>query len=359
MANLVYKGSRANLPAVRNADSFYMCEDTREIYFGNNLYTEAVRFYEGTTKPTNPAQGVLYISLASGDGDAYDGKTWHSVFAGSAGVDKKISDAIEALEVEDTAVDHQFVTAVAQEDGKVKVSRKPLAADDIPAIPQSKVTGLEEALEDKADIGESGDEASDDTIHGAKAYADEAVEAAKTALIGTDSDAASAATIKGAKKYADEQIAAKVSSVYKPSGSKQFSELAGLLADEAVGTVYNITDADGFTTDSTFVEGAGKHYPVGTNVVCVNDGGKKWDVLAGVVDLTDYAKTEQVTQNIAAAKTELIGTGDGVTATTIKGAVTEAKGYVDGEIEELGIDGLKSRVSTIEETLTVGTFAAD
>ena len=44
MANLIYKGNKANLPAKRNATSFYLCEDTRELYFGANLYTEAVRF---------------------------------------------------------------------------------------------------------------------------------------------------------------------------------------------------------------------------------------------------------------------------------------------------------------------------
>ena len=54
------------------------------------------------------------------------------------------------------------------------------------------------------------------------------------------------------------------------------------------GGVYNITDE--LTTDSNFVEGAGKKYPAGTNVVLVETSGgtRKWDVLAGFVDMSNY-----------------------------------------------------------------------
>lgn len=45
-------------------------------------------------------------------------------------------------------------------------------------------------------------------------------------------------------------------------------------------------------------------------------------------DLTDYAKTA----DLEAAKTALIGTGDGVTSTSIKQAVIEAKTYVDTKV---------------------------
>ena len=54
---------------------------------------------------------------------------------------------------------------------------------------------------------------------------------------------------------------------------------------------------DGFTTDTRFVEGAGKEYPVGTNVVVVDTGDStyKFDVLAGFVDLSNYLETSDVT----------------------------------------------------------------
>ncbi len=80
ISKLVYKGLKANLPTTRSADSFYLCTDTRELYFGAELYTEAVRFYNGAAnKPTTPAQGVLYIDEATGKGKAWDGTAWKPV----------------------------------------------------------------------------------------------------------------------------------------------------------------------------------------------------------------------------------------------------------------------------------------
>ena len=88
-------------------------------------------------------------------------------------------------------------------------------------------------------------------------------------------------------------VDAKISSVYKPGGSKAFAELPE--ASKAnLGFVYNVTDD--FTTDNKFVEGLNNKYPKGTNVVVVDNGEEdyKYDVLAGFVDLTDYAKTADV-----------------------------------------------------------------
>jgi len=82
-------------------------------------------------------------------------------------------------------------------------------------------------------------------------------------------------------------ISSALSSVYKPAGSVAFANRPSLSAS-IEGNVYNITDS--FTTTSDFVEGAGKTYPAGTNIVCINTTGTtyKWDVLAGFVDLSGY-----------------------------------------------------------------------
>ena len=79
-----------------------------------------------------------------------------------------------------------------------------------------------------------------------------------------------------------------ISSVYKPAGSVAFANRPSL-SKTIEGNVYNITD--NFTTTTDFVEGAGKTYPAGTNIVCINTVTSgtavyKWDVLAGMVDLT-------------------------------------------------------------------------
>lgn len=92
-------------------------------------------------------------------------------------------------------------------------------------------------------------------------------------------------------------IDARIASVYKPGGSKAFAELPTSFnnaqppssAPSFLGKVYNITDA--FTTTDLFVEGAGKEYPAGTNVVVIHDGSVyKYDVLAGFVDLSGYVE---------------------------------------------------------------------
>ena len=85
-------------------------------------------------------------------------------------------------------------------------------------------------------------------------------------------------------------ISAAVSGAYKAKGSSAFASLPTLTA-ATVGDVYNVSDA--FLTTADFVEGAGQSYGAGTNIVCVDSDGagtKKWDVLAGFVNLTEYVK---------------------------------------------------------------------
>jgi len=97
-----------------------------------------------------------------------------------------------------------------------------------------------------------------------------------------------------ADAYTKNEIDAKITSTYKAAGSTAFASLP-TPASSNVGFVYNLTDA--FTTTASFVEGAGKNYPVGTNVVIVDvgSGTYKYDVMAGFVDLSAYAKTADIT----------------------------------------------------------------
>lgn len=96
------------------------------------------------------------------------------------------------------------------------------------------------------------------------------------------------------KSYVDDSIATQISSVYKAKGS--VADISALPTPDKAheGFVYNIESE--FTTTDLFVEGAGKTYPAGTNVVIVNTTGTeyKYDVLAGMVDLSNYATKKYV-----------------------------------------------------------------
>ena len=85
-------------------------------------------------------------------------------------------------------------------------------------------------------------------------------------------------------------ISQAVSTVYTPKGSlADISTLTTLAASGKVGDVYNISSE--FTTTNVFIEGIGKKYPAGTNIVLVEvEDEKKWDVLAGSVDLSGYVE---------------------------------------------------------------------
>ena len=70
--------------------------------------------------------------------------------------------AIGNLDVDDAAVEGQVVSAVSEVDGKIKVSRRALAAADIPTLAVDKISGLQTALDSKvnsdalADVATSG-----------------------------------------------------------------------------------------------------------------------------------------------------------------------------------------------------------
>lgn len=126
---------------------------------------------------------------------------------------------------------------------------------------------------------------------------------ANTTAIGTKANAADVykKTETFSQTEVNDKIAAAISSVYKPAGSSAFADLP-TPTKALLGNVYNVSDK--FTTDAKFVEGAGKKYPAGTNVVIVAvDTEYKYDVLAGMVDLSDYATTSAVNTTVNALHT--------------------------------------------------------
>lgn len=85
---------------------------------------------------------------------------------GNAGtsVANQIQAAIEALDAPDTAVVNQFVTAVAQEDGTITVTRRALTAEDIPTLTAAKISDFESEVNALIALEVSEREAADATL---------------------------------------------------------------------------------------------------------------------------------------------------------------------------------------------------
>ena len=119
----------------------------------------------------------------------------------------------------------------------------------------------------------------------------------------TETQVESAITSKGyqTETQVNTAIDNKISSTYKAKGSVAFASLPALDATRE-GFVYNITDS--FTTTSDFVEGTGKEYPAGTNVVIINvsENTYKYDVLGGFIDLSGYVENSDL---VAITNTEI------------------------------------------------------
>ena len=135
---------------------------------------------------------------------------------------------------------------------------------------------------------------------------------------GTSTNAQSGTAVK-------EAIDAAISSTYKAAGSVAFANLP-TLGSTYEGNVYNVSDA--FTTTADFVEGAGKSYPAGTNVVCIDVGSStyKWDVLAGFVDLSGYQTLIDSTHKLSADLVDDTSTTNKFVTTT---DITNWNGKVD------------------------------
>lgn len=135
---------------------------------------------------------------------------------------------------------------------------------------------------------------------GALATKDEVAKTDLAAALKTEIEgkADSATTLNGygiTDAFTKDEVNAKISATYKPKGSLTAAELVATLLIEAnLGNVYNISDA--LTTTADFLEGAGKTFPAGVNVVIIEataaEGSTpatyKFDVLAGMVDTSAF-----------------------------------------------------------------------
>ena len=121
--------------------------------------------------------------------------------AASALADAKtyVGEEIGKLKVDDTAVAKQFVSAVSEAGGKITVERRALLAEDVPELGISKISGLQAAIDAKQDtVTFDGDYGASNKAATVKTVTD-----AVAAIVSNGDDKAADDTIKGAKLYAD------------------------------------------------------------------------------------------------------------------------------------------------------------
>lgn len=112
-----------------------------------------------------------------------------------------VGEEIGKLNADDTAVAKQFVSAVSEAGGKITVERRALLAEDVPELGISKISGLPAALAAKQDTVAFDGEYSASN----KAATVSTVNSAVAAVVSNGKDVADDDTIKGAKKYAEEK----------------------------------------------------------------------------------------------------------------------------------------------------------
>lgn len=121
------------------------------------------------------------------------------------------------------------------------------------------------------------------------------------------------AELSDASNYA---LKSDVASAIIPKGSISAVSALPTLEEASLGWMYNFDKA--FTTTADFVEGSGKKYPAGTNVVVVEyaDGVYKYDIFSGFVDTDAYdSHIADTTIHVTAAdKSEWSGKQDAITA---------------------------------------------
>ena len=320
---LVYCGLKANLPAVRE-QAFYLTTDSRELYFGDKLYTEPVRFVP--KRETAPAQGVLYI-LPSGLGEVYDGSAWKTVIKPTV------------TKIEAGVTDEQIATAKAVKD----------YVDNL-------VTGGIGALGALAKKDEVTETELGDALK--KKINDAAAQA--STLVGEDAS-------KSARAIAAEEVAKIVDG-----------------ADSSFDTLKEIADRiSGHKTDAASMNSAIK--ALEAIVKGIGGEGEPATVVAYVtaaidaLKIGDYAKAADLTAAVARVSTletkmETVNGGEDVDGSIAK-ALKDAKAYADGLAANYDAKGaadgalaaaktyadgkdtaMNTRVTAVESALEVGTF---
>ena len=249
---------------------------------------------------------------------------------------------IGKLVLNDTAEAKKLVSAVKQENGKITVERRELVADDVPELGMSKISGLPAALAAKQNTVAFDGEYSASN----KAATVSTVNSAVAAIVSNGKDVAADDTIKGAKLYAD-------------SKSSDALDAAKAYADGLV------TGDSGITKRVEALEGKVDVAKVTTAIATAKDEAiaaaatasdtKDTALKTAILGEENYAQTVKSAYELAASKATM-------TDVEAKNYATkaEAQGYADAkdtaiaDAKKAGTDAM-AKIGTIPESATATT----
>ena len=253
---------------------------------------------------------------------------------------------IGKLEVTDTAVAKKLVSAVSETNGKITVARRELVADDIPELGISKISGLQAAIDAKQDT------VSFDGEYGAsnKAATVKTVTDAVSAVVSNGDDKAIDDTIKGAKLYADGKSSDTL------TAAKAYAD--GLVTGDS-GVTARVDALETKVDVKTKVSEAIATAKSEAITAAASDAATKDTALkTAILGAADYAQTVKSAYELAASKATIADVEAKDYATK-----TEAQGYADAkdtaiaEAKKAGTDAM-AKIGTIPEGATATTAIA-
>lgn len=134
---------------------------------------------------------------------------------------------------------------------------------------------------------------------------------------------------------------------YVAKGSVAFASLPAVRTADMVGFVYNVTDA--FETTADFIEGAGKKYPAGTNVVIVDASTVSYNEVTpvGTENPSEEGWYELVSDEYVLSADTEVDTGK-----TYYEKVTTASYKFDVLGNFIDVDAIETRIDDVAKMIT-------
>ena len=249
---------------------------------------------------------------------------------------------IGKLDVDDSAAAKQFVSAVSETDGKITVTRRALIADDVPELGISKISGLQDAINAKQDTI---------TFDGAYSASNKAatvstVNSAVAAVVSNGADEASDDTIKGAKLYADSKSSDALNAAKAYADGLVTGESGVTARIEALETKVDVAKVS--TAISTAKNEA-------ISAAATDASNKDAALKTAILGEEAYAQTVKSAYELAASKTTMADVEAKNYATK-----TEAQGYADAkdaaiaDAKKAGTDAM-AKIGVIPDGATATT----